>query len=39
MTHFAQKWYVLIFYVLNLIMVSANLAVYFRNRRLDENVK
>ena len=29
------KWYVLFFYVLNLTMVSADLALYFRNRRLD----
>lgn len=27
--------YVLFFYVLNMIMVSADLVVYFRNRRLD----
>ena len=30
------KWYVLFFYVLNLIMVSADLVLYFRNRRLDK---
>ena len=30
----AQKWYVLFFYFLNLTMVSADLALYFRNRRL-----
>ena len=29
------KWYVMFFYVLNLIMVSADLAMYFRNVRLD----
>ena len=29
------KWYVLFFYVLNLIMVGADLCLYFRNRRLD----
>ena len=29
------KWYVLFFYVLNLIMVSCDLVLYFRNRRLD----
>jgi len=30
------KWYVLFFYVLNLIMVSADLILYFRNLRLDK---
>ena len=29
------KWYVLFFYVLNLIMVGTDLLLYFRNRRLD----
>ena len=36
MANFAQKWYVLFFYVLNFIMVSADLAMYIRNRRLDK---
>ena len=31
----AFKWYVLMFYVINLIMVSVDIALYFRNRRLD----
>lgn len=31
----AEKWYVLFFYVLNLIMVGADLILYARNRRLD----
>ena len=35
MADFAQKWYVLFFYVLNLVMVSAALALYFCNRRFD----
>ena len=35
MASFGSKWYVLFFYVLNLIMVSADLVIYFRNRRLD----
>ena len=35
MAEFSQKWYVLCFYVLNLVMVSLNIIVYFRNRRLD----
>ena len=36
MAAFAQKWYVLFFYVLNLIMVGADLILYFRNRHLDK---
>ena len=32
---FATKWYVLFFYVLNFIMVSVDLAIYFRNKKLD----
>lgn len=35
MDSFADKWYVLFFYVLNLIMVGTDLILYFRNRRLD----
>ena len=34
MNSFSQKWYVLCFYVLNLAMVSTDLALYFRNRRI-----
>ena len=30
------KWYVLFFYVLNFIMVAADLVLYFRNTRLDK---
>lgn len=30
------KWYVLFFYVLNLVMVSADLVMYVRNYRLDK---
>lgn len=30
-----DKWYVLFFYVLNLLMVGADLVLYFRNRHLD----
>ena len=36
MAEFSQKWYVLFFYFLNLIMVSADLILYFRNRKLDK---
>ena len=32
----SDKWYVLFFYFLNLIMVSADLVIYFRNRQLDK---
>ncbi len=36
MASFQEKWYVLFFYCLNLIMVGADLIIYFRNRKLDE---
>ena len=39
MAAFAQKWYVLFFYFLNFIMVSADLAMYIRNYRLDQKAK
>ena len=32
----AQKWYVLFFYVLNFIMVGADLVLYFRNKKHDQ---
>ncbi|MBR6619733.1 MAG: hypothetical protein IKK85_05260 [Clostridia bacterium] len=32
----SEKWYVLFFYFLNLIMVSTDLVLYLRNRRLDK---
>ena len=35
MASFATKWYVLFFYVLNFLMVGADLLLYFRNMRLD----
>ena len=35
MASFAQKWYVLFFYVLNMIMVGVDIALYIRNYRLD----
>ena len=35
MANFASKWYVLFFYVLNLIMVGTDLILYARNKRLD----
>ena len=36
MAAFAQKWYVLFFYVLNFIMVGTDMILYFRNRALDK---
>lgn len=36
MENFASKWYVLFFYVLNFLMVGADIALYFRNLHLDK---
>lgn len=36
MAAFSQKWYVLFFYVLNLLMVGTDLLLYFRNLKLDK---
>ena len=36
MAAFGEKWYVLFFYVLNLIMVGTDLVLYFINRALDK---
>ena len=35
MSAFASKWYVLIFYFINLTMVGINLLLYARNAKLD----
>ena len=35
MAEISDKWYVLFFYVLNFIMVGADLGLYFRNKNLD----
>lgn len=35
MAQFADKWYTVIFYILNLVVVSINLGIYFRNKALD----
>ena len=35
MNSFDTKWYVLFFYVLNFLMVGADLALYVRNKHLD----
>lgn len=40
MANFASKWYVLFFYVLNFLMVGADICLYIRNLKLDkENSK
>ena len=36
MASIAEKWYVLFFYVLNFVMVFADLLLYVRNARLDK---
>ena len=36
MAQFSEKWYVLFFYFLNLAMVTADILLYFRNRKLDK---
>ena len=35
MAEIGQKWYVLFFYILNFVMVGADLLMYVRNRKLD----
>lgn len=39
MASFSQKWYVLIFYILNFLMVGADIIMYIRNYRLDQKRK
>ena len=39
MASLATKWYVLFFYVLNFLMVGADLILYVRNYRLDKKKK
>ena len=36
MSTIGEKWYVLFFYVLNFLMVAADLCLYVRNYRLDK---
>ena len=36
MAAFSEKWYVLFFYVLNLVMVGTDLVLCFRNKALDK---
>lgn len=39
MAQFAEKWYVLVFYILNFIMVGADLILYYRNYQLDKKAE
>lgn len=39
MMSFSTKWYVLFFYVLNLIMVGIDLCLYARNYRIDKEMQ
>ena len=36
MASFAEKWYVLVFYFINITMVSMYIALYVRNSKLDK---
>jgi len=36
MSSFESKWYVLVFYILNLLMVGTDLILYIRNYKLDK---
>lgn len=39
MASFATKWYVLVFYFINIAMVGADILLYVRNRRLDKQAE
>lgn len=39
MAAFGEKWYVLVFYVLNFIMVFTDLCIYIRNYKIDKSSK
>lgn len=39
MASFGTKWYVLFFYVLNLIMVGVDLVLYYRNYLIDKRAE
>lgn len=39
MAEFASKWYVLVFYCINLVMVCIDMALYFRNTMLDKKAE
>lgn len=36
MSNLSAKWYVLVVYIINFVMVFIDFCLYFRNRRLDE---
>ena len=36
MANFSSKWYVLVFYCINFVMVGADLVLYVRNRMIDK---
>ena len=36
MANFDKKWYVVVFYILNFIMVGTDLLLYVRNKHLDK---
>ena len=36
MASFSEKWYVLVFYFINITMVGIDIALYFRNLTLDK---
>lgn len=36
MAAFASKWYVLVFYCINFVMIGADLVIYVRNYKLDK---
>lgn len=39
MSQIGTKWYVLFFYILNLVMVGTDIFLYFRNRKIDKRHK
>ena len=36
MANFSSKWYVLVFYFINISMVGADICLYIRNKKLDK---
>ena len=39
MAQFASKWYVLVFYCINITMVGIDLCIYVRNKKLDKEAE
>lgn len=37
MSQISTKWYVLFFYILNLVMVGTDIMLYFRNKKIDKH--